>query len=30
VNNDGKLVFYEDIYEEDMLISEKIFTNKIL
>ncbi|MGZ3924300.1 MAG: L,D-transpeptidase family protein [Flavisolibacter sp.] len=30
VNNDGKLVFYEDIYEEDSRIRETIFANKIL
>jgi L,D-transpeptidase YcbB len=30
VNDEGKLVFYEDIYEEDMTIQEKIFANKIL
>jgi L,D-transpeptidase YcbB len=30
VNDEGKLVFYEDIYEEDMTIQQKIFANKIL
>ena len=30
VTDEGKLVFYEDIYEEDMRIREKIFANKIL
>jgi murein L,D-transpeptidase YcbB/YkuD len=30
VTKEGKLVFYEDIYEEDMRIREKIFANKIL
>lgn len=30
VTNEGKLVFYEDIYEEDMTIQDKIFANKIL
>ena len=30
VNAEGKLVFYEDIYEEDMKLRETIFANKIL
>jgi L,D-transpeptidase YcbB len=30
VNTEGKLVFYEDIYEEDSGIRETIFANKIL
>lgn len=30
VSDAGKLVFYDDIYEEDMTIQEKIFANKIL
>jgi murein L,D-transpeptidase YcbB/YkuD len=30
VNSEGKLVFYEDIYEEDMRIQETMFANKIL
>jgi murein L,D-transpeptidase YcbB/YkuD len=30
VDHKGRLVFYDDIYEEDMRIQEKIFTGKIL
>lgn len=30
VNDKGELVFYDDIYEEDMRIREKIFADKIL
>jgi murein L,D-transpeptidase YcbB/YkuD len=30
VSESGKVVFYEDIYGEDMAIQEKIFANKIL
>jgi murein L,D-transpeptidase YcbB/YkuD len=30
VSDEGKLVFYEDVYGEDMTIREKIFANKIL
>ena len=30
VNAEGKLVFYEDIYEEDMRLRETIFANKTL
>lgn len=30
VSSEGKLVFYEDIYEEDMKLRETIFANKIL
>jgi len=30
VNAEGKLVFYEDIYEEDMKLRETIFANKTL
>jgi len=30
VNAEGKLVFYEDIYEEDLKLRETVFANKIL
>jgi len=30
VNAEGKLVFYEDIYEEDMKLRETVFANKTL
>ncbi|HWI94397.1 MAG TPA: hypothetical protein VNT20_24155, partial [Flavisolibacter sp.] len=30
VSESGKVVFYEDIYGEDMAIQDKIFANKIL
>lgn len=30
VTNDGKLVFYDDVYGDDQVIQEKIFADKIL
>ena len=30
VANDGKLVFYDDVYGDDQVIQEKIFADKIL